>query len=243
MTNLYPLLDSLIEPYTHTLDFRLISKSYFQCLTQSLSPCLTTNLRVLRLSNTHTFSQISDILYKFNWSQINQLESLTFDSIKSDELSRYFLMIHPLLEHLWRLSLTTFDEDDKLSEKLLLDHIFTPQSESLKNCFLIGIKLDLSKSIGQKSNEHLRELTLTLSTINDLIILFRILTHLEILICTIIDSRCNDSIEKIQSLEFLTILTLTIKKPIGFKNLQKILIPHIKLKHLSLQAVLYDEVE
>jgi hypothetical protein len=107
----------------------------------------------------------------------------------------------------------------------------------------MGIKLDLSKSIGQKSNEHLRELTLTLSTINDLIILFRNITHLEILICTIIDSTCNDSIEKIQSLEFLTILTLTIKKPIGFKNLQKILIPHIKLKHLSLQAVLYDEVE
>ena len=151
-------------------------------------------------------------------------------------------MIHPLLEHLWRLSLT-FDEDDNLSKKLLVEHVLTPQSQSLKNCFIIGINIDLSKSIGQKSNENLRELTITLATINDLIILFRMVSHLEILTCTIIiDSTCNDSIDKIQSLDFLTILTLTIKKPIGFKNLQKILIPHIKLKRLSLQAILYNEV-
>jgi hypothetical protein len=243
-SGLFSHLDTLIKPYTHTLDFRLINKSCFQCLTQSLLPYLTNNLRVLRLSNHHTFGQISEILYKFDWSQINQLESLTFDSIKSDEISKYLLDIHSLLEHLWRLSLK-FDEDNKLAEKLLLDHILIPknQSQSLTNCFIIGITFDLSQLIGQKLNENLRELTITLSTIIDLIILFRILPHLEILTCTVLDSTCNESIDKIQSLGSLTMLTLIIKKSIVFKNLQKILIPHIKLKRLSLNAILCDEVK
>ncbi len=242
-TGLYPHLDTLIEPYTHTLDFRLMNKSYFQCLMQSLLPYLTNNLRVLRLSNAHTFIQISEILYNFDWSQINQLESLTFDLIKSDELSKYFLNIHSILKHLWRLSLT-FDEDDKLVEKLLIDHILIPtnQSQSLTNCFIIGINFDLSKLIGEKFNENLLELTLTLTTINDLIILFRIVPNLEILTCTVLDSISNESIDKIPILYFLRILTLTIKKPIVFKNLQKLLKPHIQLKQLSLKAIICDEV-
>jgi Trp operon repressor len=210
---------------------------------QSLLPYLTNNLRVLRLSNAHTFIQISEILYNFDWSQINQLESLTFDLIKSDELSKYFLNIHSILKHLWRLSLT-FDEDDKLVEKLLIDHILIPtnQSQSLTNCFIIGINFDLSKLIGEKFNENLLELTLTLTTINDLIILFRIVPNLEILTCTVLDSISNESIDKIPILYFLRILTLTIKKPIVFKNLQKLLKPHIQLKQLSLKAIICDEV-
>ncbi len=243
-TGLYPHLNTLIERYTHTLDFRLMSKSYFQSLTQSLLPYLTNNLRILHLSNVHTFSQISELLYNFDWSQINQLESLTFDSIKSDELTKYFLDIHPLLEHLWRLSLT-FDEDNKLTQKLLINHILIPTnpSQSLKKCSIIGITFDLNKLIGQKFNENLRELTLTLATINDLIILFQILPHLEILICTVIESTYNENIDKIQSLDFLTMLTLIIQKPIVLKNLQRILIPHTKLKRLSLKAILCDEVK
>jgi hypothetical protein len=218
-------------------------KSYFHCLTQSILPCLTNNLRVLRLSNAHTFSQISEIFYKLDWSRINQLESLTFDSIKSDELAKYFLDIHPLLKHLWRLSFT-FENDDQSTDKLLINHILIPtnQSQSLTNCFITGITFDLSKSIGQKSNEYLRELTITLSTINDLIILFRTAPRLEILTCTIIHSTCSESIDKISSLDYLSTLTLTIDKPIVFKNLQKILIPHVKLKRLTLKAILCDEV-
>jgi len=209
----------------------------------SLLPYLTNNLRVLRLSNAHTFIQISEILYNFDWSQINQLESLTFDLIKSDELSKYFLNIHSILKHLWRLSLT-FDEDDKVVEKLLIDYILIPtnQSQSLTNCFIIGINFDLSKLIGEKFNENLLELTLTLTTINDLIILFRIVPNLEILTCTILDSISNENIDKIPILYFLRILTLTIKKPIVFKNLQKLLKPHIQLKQLSLKAIICDEV-
>ncbi|CAF3772165.1 unnamed protein product [Rotaria sordida] len=241
-TDLYIHLNILLEPYTHTLDFRFINKSYFQSLTQSLSPCFTNNLRILRLSNAYTFGQISETLYKLDWSQINQLESLTFDLIEYDELSRYFLVIQPLLKQLWRLSLT-FNENDKFIEKLLIDQILIPinQLQSLKNCFIIGIIFDLSKLSGQKLNENLRELTLTLATINDLIILFRSITHLEILTCTVLDSTYNENTDKIQSLDFLTVLTLTIKKSILFKTLQKILIPHNKLKQLSLQAILHDE--
>ncbi|CAF1495744.1 unnamed protein product [Adineta steineri] len=239
--NLYSLLDTLLEPYTHTLDCRLMSKSYFQCLSQSLLPNLTNNLRVLRLSNTYTFSQISELIYKFDWSQINQIESLTFDSIKFDELSRYFLNIHPLLEHLWRLSLT-FDEDDKFSKQLLINHIFISQSQSLINCFITGITFNLTEYIlPEKINKNLRELTLTLSTTTDLIILFQILPHLEILTCTIINSTYTENIDQIQSLELLTILTLTINQPIEFKILQNILTPHIKLKRLSLRATLLDK--
>jgi hypothetical protein len=92
-------------------------------------------------------------------------------------------------------------------------------------------------------NENLRELTITLSTINDLIILFRMIPNLEILICTVLQSTLNENIEKISSHEFLTMLTLTIKNQIKFKNLQKILIPHIKLQRLSLNAIICDEVE
>ncbi|CAF4008338.1 unnamed protein product [Rotaria sp. Silwood2] len=238
----YAHLDALLEPYTHTLDFRFINKSYFQCLIQSLFPCFTNNLRVLRLSNAYTFGQISETLYKLDWSQINQLESLTFDLIEFDELSKYFLAIHPLLKHLWRLSLT-FNEHDKFTEKLLIEQILIPtnQSQSLKNCFIIGITFDLSKLSGHKLNENLRELTLTLATINDLIILFRCVPHLEILTCTVLDSTYNENIDKIQSLDFLTILTLNIKTSILFKTLQKILIPHNNLKQVSLQAILHNE--
>jgi hypothetical protein len=241
-TNLFPHLDTLLEPYTHTLDFRLMSKSYFQCLMQSLLPYLTNNLRVLRLSNVYTFSQISEILYKFDWSQINQLESLMFDSIKSDELSKYFRDIHPSLEHLWRLSFT-FDENDKFAENLLINHILTSPNQSLTNCFIIGITFDLTRAIKQKLNINLRELTLTLATITDLIILFRMIPHLEIFTCTIIDSTYNERIDKVSSLDCLTMLVLTIQKPIIFKHLQNILIPHTKLKRLSLKAILCDEVD
>lgn len=242
LTNLFPHLDILIRPYTHTLDFRAINRSYFQCLTQSLLPYSIDNLRVLHLSNAYTFSQISDMFYKIDWSQINQIESLTLDSIQSDELSKYFLDIHPLLKHLWRLSLT-FDEDDKSAGKLLIDHILIPTNQFLTSCFIIGITFDLNRLLRSKLNENLRELTLTLATINDLIILFRHAPHLEILICTILHNTCNESIDKILSLQFLTMLTITIQEPITFKNLQKILLPHTKIKQLSLQAILCDEVE
>ena len=226
------------------LDFRLISKSCFDCLTQSLFPCFQNNLHILRLSNAHTFGQISEILNKTDLSRNTQLESLEFDLIKPDELSRYFLVIHPLLKHLWRLSLT-FDEHDQVTEKLLKDHIFIPsnQSQSLKSCFITGITFDFSKLVGKKPNKNLRELTLTLSTINDLLILFRVVPQLEILTCTIHDSTYNQSTTNIQSLDSLTILTLTIKKPILFKNLRKILMPHNKLKQISLRIILYDEVK
>ncbi|CAF0778519.1 unnamed protein product [Rotaria sp. Silwood1] len=241
-TGLYLHLDVLLEPYTHTIDFRCINKSYFQSLTQSLFPCFTNNLRVLRLSNAYTFGQISETLNRLDWSKINQLESLTFDLIDFDELSKYFLVIHPLLKHLWRLSLT-FNQNCKFVEKLLIDQILLPtsQSQSLKNCFIVGIIFNLNKLSGHKLNENLRELTLTLATIDDLIILFRSLPHLEILTCTVFDSTYNENLDKIQSLDFLTVLTLNIKKSILFKTLQKILIPHIKLKQLSLQAILHDQ--
>jgi hypothetical protein len=241
-TGLFPDLDVLVQPYTHSLDFRLISKTYFDCLNQSLLPYLTNNLRALRLSNSNTFGQISEIIYKFDWSQINQLESLTLDSIKTDELSRYFLVIHSKLERLWRLSIT-FDEDDKFAENLLIEHILTNQSRSLINCFIIGITFDLSKLIGQKLNENLRELTITLATLNDLLILFRIIPRIEILTCTVLDSTCaGDTIDKVHALELLTNLTLTIQKPILFKHFQKILMSHSKLKRLSLKVMLRDEV-
>jgi hypothetical protein len=182
------------------------------------------------------------MFYKFDWSQINRIESLTLDSIQSDELSKYFLDIHPLLKHLWRLSLT-FDEDDKSAEKLLINHILIPTNQSLTSCFIIGITFDFNRLLGSKVNKNLRELTLTLSTINDLIILFRHVPNLEILICTILHSTCNESIDKISSLQFLTMLTITIQEQITFKHLQKILVPHTKIKRLALKAILCDEVE
>lgn len=210
---------------------------------QPLSPCFTNNLRVLRLSNIYTFGQISEVLDKLDWSQINQLESLAFDYIKGEELSKYFLDIHPVLKQLWRLSLT-FSEHDSFGERLLIDHILLPtnQSQSIKNCFIVGIAFDLSNLPGKKLNENLRELTLTLATVNDLIPLFRHVPRLEILTCTVKDSNSYENFDKIQSLTYLTTLALDIKKPIMFRDLQKLLLPHNKLQHLSLKAIFRDEV-
>ncbi|UJR37480.1 hypothetical protein I4U23_030183 [Adineta vaga] len=238
--NVTSLLDNLLEPYMHTLDIRLINKSYFNYLIESILPSLSKKLRVLRLSNTYTFSQISDLFCKFDWIHINQLESLSFDSIKSDELSKYFLTIHPKLEQLWRLSLT-FDEQDDYCEKLILNRILFSQSSLLKNCFINGITFDLSKSILPQSNKNLRELTITLTSIKDLLILFQMIPHLEILTCTISADTSVDNIDQIASLNSLTSLTLIINERIEFKTLQNILIPHTKLRHLSLTVILIDK--
>lgn len=232
--------DTLLEPYTHTIDCRLISKSCFQYLIQSLLPNLTNNLRVIRLSNTHTFDEISEIIYQFDWLYINQLESLTFDSIKSNELSKYCLDIHPLLKNLWRLSLI-LNENDILIEKLILDYILLPLNnhcQSLKNCFIIGIHFDFSKKIESKCNENLRELNITLSTMNDFVILAQLFPNLEILICTILQSTFNDNTEKISILIFLTILTITIRESIGIHVLKKVLTPHINIRRLSINATI-----
>ncbi|CAF5191461.1 unnamed protein product, partial [Rotaria magnacalcarata] len=205
-------------------------------------PCFTNNLHILRLSNAYTFGQIRETLDKLDWSQIAQLESLTLDFIEFDELLKYFQTVHPLLQHLWRLSLT-FNENNKLTEKLIIDHIFIPINtlQSLKHCFINGIIFDLSRLSGQKLHENLRELTITLATINDLMSLFQSGTHLEILTCTIMDSTANGNIDKIQPLDVLKILTLTIQKSMPFKILEKLLMPHSKLERLSLKAILRDE--
>ncbi|CAF3272731.1 unnamed protein product [Rotaria socialis] len=241
-SHLYDHLDALVEPYTPALDFRCVNKSYFKCLTKSLFPCFTNNLHILRLSNAYTFGQIRETLDRLDWSQITQLESLTLDFIEFDELLKYFQTVHPLLQHLWRLSLT-FNENDRLTEKLIIDEIFIPINsfQSLKHCFINGIIFDLSRLSGQKLHGNLRELTITLATINDLMSLFRSATHLEILTCTIMDSTANANIDKIQPLDVLKILTLTIRKSMPFKMLEKLLISHSKLERLSLKAILCDE--
>ena len=210
---------------------------------QSLLPYSPDKLRVLRLSNEATFGQISEILSNFDWSQLNQLEALTFDSIRSDELSKYLSTIHPLLKHLWRLSLST-TENNKLIETLLLDHIFIPTDQSLTDCFITGVNFDMTRLIGRLPNKNLRELTITLSTINDLIILFNYLPQLQILKCTIEKTVLDtNNISKIQALNNLTMLTLTIKEAITLDIFQQILTPHINLKKLSLQARFVDKAQ
>lgn len=238
-------VDNLLEPYTPRMDFRFVQKFYFQCLLQALFPHYAYNLRILRLSDAYTFGQISEAFSKIDWSQITQLESLTFDHIAFEELSKYFLTIHSSLKYLWRLSLT-FNENDKYVEKLLIDYILNSsnQSQLLKTCFISGITFDLSKLSIRTVNENLRELKITLSTIGDLIRLFQLMPHLEILTCTITDdsSTDNNNYNKVKSLDYLTILTLTIEKPIRFRHLEEILMPHLKLERLSLKAKIFEEV-
>ena len=240
--NLSRTLDALLGPYTHTLNVCLMNKFSFQRLIQSVLPSFSSNLRVLRLSDVHMFSQIGDFMRQFDWSQIKQLESLTLTSIKPDELSKYFLTIHPLLDTLWRLSLT-LDEDDRPSEKLLVHHIFLSPSAPVKNCFIHGISLDFSQASVRRSNDNLCELTVTLASLTDLLILRRAAPRLEILICTIVGKTVIDHADHIALPDILTTLSLTINEDIEFHTLQTMLSPHAKLRRLTLKATIFDKVD
>ena len=244
-TDLDARLDGLVAPYTRALDFRLIPRSHFECLSQRILPVLNDQVCLLRLSNAGTFSQISELLYKLDWSRIPQLESLTMDSLEVEDVFRYVTVIHPLLKRLWRLTMTLNDTSESIKE-LLIAHILTRKlgsSQPLTHLSIAGVTFDLTKFARHDRNENLRELNITVATVEDLFILFKLVPRLENLTCAVLLGTFLSTTEKFTALDNLSTLTLTLEKPIPFENLREILIPHRQLKYLCIRAIVREPVE
>lgn len=244
-TGLDPRLDALVGPYASALDFRLISRSYFECLSQRILPILSDHVRVLRLSNVGTFNQIGEVLNKLDWSRIEQLESLTMDTLEIEDLFRYLNGVHPLLKRLWRLTMTV-NESSVTIEELRIARLLTREADSspsLTHVSITGVTFDLAISARHQCNRNLRELTLTLRTVNDLLTLFKLAPGLEILTCTVLTNTALVKTESVARLDCLSTLALTLNEPISFDNLREILIPHRQLKYLRIRATLSEPVK
>ena len=244
-TDLDPRLDALVGPYASALDFRLISRSYFECLSQRILPILSDHVRVLRLSNVGTFNQIGEVLNKLNWSRIEQLESLTMDTLEIEDLFRYLNSVHPLLKRLWRLTMTIAESSVSI-EELRIARILTREGDSspmLSHVSITGVTFDLATSARHKCNRNLCELTITLRTVNDLLILYKLAPRLEILTCTVLTNTDLVKTEIVATLDCLSTLALTLNEPISFANLREILTPHRQLKYLRIRATLSEPVK
>jgi hypothetical protein len=240
-----PRLDALVEPYANSLDFRLISRSYFECLSERILPVLSDQVRVLRLSNVGTFNQISEVLNKLDWSRIDRLESLTMDTLEIEDLSRYLTVAHPVLKRLWRLTLA-INEGNASIEELLITHILTRATDSsqpLTHLSITGVPFNLVTSARNKCNRNLRELTITLRTVDDLLTLLKLAPRLEMLTCTVLVNTDLVKTGTVAALNDLSTLTLTLQQPISFANLREILIPHQRLNHLCIRGTLSEPVK
>ena len=245
LDNLLPHLNGLIEQHTRSMDFRLINKSFFNKFIQTLPIHSIGHIEKMYLSNHFTCGEISEMFEKFPWSRLTRLESLKLESIGSFELSKYVNLIRSFLVNLHSLSVN-FDASDSAPDSSVMQKILRLENRQtdirLTECCITGFPFTFSSNIDSRSNEILRILKITLKTVDDLFVIYRLFPKLENLSCDICDHTSKSVVDLTVSSTCLTDLTLIIEKSITLKLMEKILSPHQQLRSLIFKALLIDEV-